>query len=335
MKASSKALVRKGYFSGILSGMTWGLDTVLLGVVMAMAPFVNDPILVIGGTFLCSLLHDAFAALWMCLIMGFKKRLRDFAKAITTRDGLFCMLGALFGGPLAMTFYILAIAKGGAALTATVTACYPLLGSAMAIVLLKEKMLMRGWLGLFICVVGIAWLGYSPSPEEAQSTIGGIMLAAVAAIGWATEGVVCGYGMKSGRIDPQLALFIREVTSGTAYLILTPIMLSSLPDTLSGLQTIFSYWPAWLTLLVTALIGMTSFFLWYTGIDLIGAAKALCLNVTYSFWAVAFTFIFFGGELSINVVVGSIMVISGVTLATLLPQRKSKIKSFQKPQPQI
>ena len=30
MKANTSALMRKGYTTGVLSGMTWGLDTVLI-----------------------------------------------------------------------------------------------------------------------------------------------------------------------------------------------------------------------------------------------------------------------------------------------------------------
>ena len=127
MKANSKALLRKGYLTGIGSGMTWGLDAVLIGMAMAMAPFVENPILLIGGTFVCSMLHDAFAAVWMFLIMGFKGQLKEFIPAIISRDGKFCMLGALFGGPFAMTFYMMGISVGGAPLAATVTSCYPLL----------------------------------------------------------------------------------------------------------------------------------------------------------------------------------------------------------------
>lgn len=44
MKANTSALMRKGYTTGVLSGMTWGLDTVLIGVAMAMAPFVENPV---------------------------------------------------------------------------------------------------------------------------------------------------------------------------------------------------------------------------------------------------------------------------------------------------
>lgn len=323
MKANTSALMRKGYSTGVLSGMTWGLDTVLISVAMAMVPFVENPVLLIGGTFICSMLHDAFAALWMLIIMGCKGRLKELWPAFKSKDGLFCALGALFGGPLAMTFYMLAIAKGGAALTATVTACYPLLGSAMAMVILKEKVRLRGWLGLLICIMGIIYIGYTPADDTDVNIVGGIMLAAVAAIGWATEGVVCGYGMKAGNVDPQMALLIRELTSGIVYILLVaPIMVGGYENLVTGTCAVFSDTACWLTLFFTALIGMISFFCWYTAIDLIGAAKALCLNVTYSFWAVVFTFIIVGSTLSVNIIVGSILVVAGVAVATLVSRKK-------------
>lgn len=323
MKANTTSLLRKGYATGIGSGMTWGLDTVLIGLVMAMAPFTENPVLVLGGTFICSMLHDSFAALWMLVIMGCKGRLKELGKALKSKDGLFCVIGALFGGPLAMTFYMLAISKGGPALTATVTATYPLLGSALALVVLKEKIPLRGWLGLMVCVLGIVYIGYTPGDEEANSVIPGIMLALVAAVGWATEGVVCGYGMKAGNVDPQMALLIRELTSGIVYtLIVAPMMMGGYAEMAEGAKAVFEYLPAWSTLLATALIGMSSFFMWYTGIDLIGAAKALCLNVTYSFWAVIFSFIIIGGTLSVNIIIGSIMIIGGVALATLIRKKR-------------
>lgn len=323
MKTMTPVMMRKGYATGILSGMTWGLDTVLIGVAIAMTPFVENPVLLIGGTVICSMLHDVFAALWMLVIMGYKGRLKDLMPAIKSKDGLFCVLGALFGGPLAMTFYMLAIAKGGAALTAIVTACYPLLGSAMAMLILKEKVRLRGWLGLLICILGIIYIGYTPGSEADVNVIGGIMLATVAAIGWATEGVVCGYGMKDGNVDPQLALLIRELTSGIVYLlIVAPLMVGGYKEMVIGTMAVFSDTICWLTLLFTALIGMSSFFCWYTAIDLIGAAKALCLNVTYSFWAVVFTFFLVGTVLSINIIVGSFMVVGGVAVATLVSRKK-------------
>lgn len=322
---------RKGIVTGVLSGATWGLDAVMLGVVMVMAPFVENPVLLIAGGVLCSALHDVFSAIWLFGYMGYKGRLGELAPAIKTKDGRWCALAAVFGGPLAMTFYTLAISEGGAALAASVTAIYPLLGTALAVLILKEKTGLQTWLGLVICVIGIIIIGWSPAGMENVNITLGVLLALVAAIGWATEGVLCGYGMKAGIIDPYLALLIRYATSAIVYIfIVSPLFGGGFIDAGLGIAAIFSYTPCWILLAITALIGMLSFLCWYTAIDNIGATKGLCLNVTYSFWSVFFTLLlsiflpeYFSGALSWFIAIGSILILGGVTMATLY-QHKPK-----------
>jgi len=322
---------RKGIITGVLSGATWGLDAVMLGVVMVMVPFVENPILLIAGGVLCSALHDVFSALWLFGYMGYQGRLKELLPAVKTKDGRWCALAAVFGGPLAMTFYTLAISEGGAALAASVTAIYPLLGTALAVLILKEKTGLQTWLGLIICVIGIIIIGWSPAGMDNVNIMLGVLLALVAAIGWATEGVLCGYGMKAGIIDPYLALLIRYATSAIVYIfIVSPIFGGGFIDAGLGIAAIFSYTPCWILLAITALIGMLSFLCWYTAIDNIGATKGLCLNVTYSFWSVFFTLLlsiflpeYFSGALSWFIAIGSVLILGGVTMATLY-QHKAK-----------
>ena len=57
-------------------------------------------------------------------------------------------------------------------------------------------------------------------------------------------------------------------------------------------------------------------------INSIGASRALCLNVTYSFWAVIFGLFILGGEFSFNVVIGSIVIVLGVIVATVVSKPK-------------
>ena len=99
------------------------------------------------------------------------------------------------------------------------------------------------------------------------------------------------------------------------------MMLGSYGNAIEGTKAVFSYMPCWVLIFFTALVGMSSFFMWYTSIDLIGAAKALCFNVTYSFWAVVFTFILIGSQITWSIVGGSIMIIVGVSLATLIKRK--------------
>lgn len=316
---------RKGIISGVLSGATWGLDAVMLGVIMVMAPFVENPILLVAGGVLCSALHDVFSAIWLFGYMGSKGRLKELGGALKTKDGRWCILAAIFGGPLAMTFYTLAISTGGAALAASVTAIYPLLGTALAVLILKERTGLQTWFGLIVCVVGIIVIGWSPSGTENVNVTLGVLLALVAAIGWATEGVVSGYGMKDGVVDPYMALLIRYLTSATIYiLIVAPIFGGGFINAGIGIAAIFSYTPCWVLLALTALVGMVSFLCWYTAIDNVGATKGLCLNVTYSFWSVFFALVlslflpqYFSGALSWYIAIGSVLILGGVTMATL------------------
>jgi drug/metabolite transporter (DMT)-like permease len=316
---------RKGYISGILSGATWGLDAVMLGVVMVMAPFVENPVLLAAGGIVCSALHDIFSAAWLLGIMGVQGKLKGLRKAMMSRDGRYCMLAALFGGPLAMTFYTIGISVGGAALTASVTAIYPILGTALAVLILKEKTGLQTWIGLVISVIGIIVIGWSPSSGGETNLLLGILISLVAAIGWATEGVVSGYGMKDGNIDPKMALVIRYIVSSVVYLfIVAPIFAGGFVDSIGGYAAIFSDTSCWILLAVTALIGMSSFLCWYMSIDNIGASKALCLNVTYSFWSVVFTLFlslflpnYFSGIFTVYIAIGSVLIITGVTLATM------------------
>ena len=320
-----KTNLQKGLVSGILSGATWGLDAVMLGVVMIMAPFVENSVLLVAGGVLVSALHDLFSTIWLLIYMGLKGRLKDLKSALQTKDGRWCIFAAIFGGPLAMTFYTLAISTGGAALAASVTAIYPLLGTALAVIILKERTGLQTWLGLIICVIGIVIIGWSPSTDVDVNITLGVLFALVAAIGWATEGVVSGYGMKDGVVDPFLALLIRYLTSSFVYVfVVAPLFGGGFINAGIGLFAICSYPPCWVLLSITALIGMISFLCWYTAIDNIGATKGLCLNVTYSFWSVFFALIlsiflpnYFSGALSWYIAIGSILILSGVTMATL------------------
>lgn len=321
---------RKGLVTGVLSGATWGLDAVMLGVVMVMTPFVENPILLVAGGIICSALHDIFSSIWLFAYMGVRGRLKELPSVLKSRDGRYCALAAFFGGPLAMTAYTVAISIGGAALAASVTAIYPLLGTVLAVIILKEKTGRQTWVGLVICVIGIVILGYTPSGEGDVNVTLGVAIALIAAIGWATEGVVSGYGMKDGNVDPQMALTVRYLVSALSYiLIVAPIFAKGFGSSIEGYRAIFSYAPCWILLAFTALIGMLSFFCWYTAIDNIGAGKALCLNVTYSCWSVLFSLIlsmflpeYFSGTLTWYIAIGAICIICGVTLATLYKPKK-------------
>lgn len=165
---------------------------------------------------------------------------------------------------------------------------------------------------------GIAAISYAPGGCAGSKDSVGIILALFAALGWASEAVISGYGMKDGSVSPLIALTIRYLTSACTYILLVlPIYFTTHTAAVPGALAVLSYWPAVGMFALAALGGMTSVLAWYFAIDTIGAAKALCLNVTYSMWAVVFSIILVESAVTLRVFIGSACIILGVTVANL------------------
>lgn len=54
MKATTISDVKRGYIWGITSGMSWGLDTVLIGLIMSTTTFATSTSLLVSGALVCS-----------------------------------------------------------------------------------------------------------------------------------------------------------------------------------------------------------------------------------------------------------------------------------------
>ena len=152
-------------FYGLMSGILWGLDTVLLGIAIAMTPFIETEQAIFLAPFVSTFLHDLFSSIWMAIYMMFKKQIGKTIKAAKTRSGRFIMLGAILGGPVGMTGYLLAIKYIGPAYTAIISSLYPAVGAFFSFIFLKEKMKPSAIIGLLLSIAGIIALGYVPSGE--------------------------------------------------------------------------------------------------------------------------------------------------------------------------
>ena len=51
----------KGINYGILSGMLWGLDTVLTGFILSTAPFISNEKAILIAPIISAFLHDIFS----------------------------------------------------------------------------------------------------------------------------------------------------------------------------------------------------------------------------------------------------------------------------------
>lgn len=151
---------------GLTSGLLWGLDTVVLGIGLSMSPFIGTAEAIAFAAIASAALHDIFCAIWLLIYMGVRGRLGDTLAALKTRSGKAVILGALLGGPIGMTGYVIAINNIGAGYTAIISSFYPAVGAFLAFVFLKERMAPKQFIALLAALAGIIVMGYVSSGES-------------------------------------------------------------------------------------------------------------------------------------------------------------------------
>lgn len=267
---------------GIGSGALWGLDTVILALALALNPFATDA----HASLVSAALHDAVCALILLVFMAMRGRLKDTWRAIHTRSGRAVMVAALLGGPIGMSGYLLAIDQIGAGYTAIISTFYPALGTALAVLVLKERMRPRQVIALAVAIGAIIATSYT-STSVSGSALWGVLGALAAVVGWGCEAVILAWGMRDDAVDNETALQIRETTSGLTYLVLVVPLGGALSSTGQALTS-----PGAMGLVaLAAAAGTASYLFYYKAIDLLGAARAMALNISYSAWAVLFAFL--------------------------------------------
>lgn len=267
---------------GIGSGALWGLDTVILAIALALNPFATDA----HASLVSAALHDAICALILLIFMAMRGRLKDTWRAVHTRSGRAVMVAALLGGPIGMSGYLLAIDQIGAGYTAIISTFYPALGTALAVLVLKERMRPRQVIALAVAIGAIIATSYT-STSVSGSALWGVLGALAAVVGWGCEAVILAWGMRDDAVDNETALQIRETTSGLTYLVLVVPLGGALSSTGQALTS-----PGAMGLVaLAAAAGTASYLFYYKAIDLLGAARAMALNISYSAWAVLFAFL--------------------------------------------
>ena len=275
---------------GLTSGLLWGLDTVILGIGLAMSPYIGTAEAIALAAIVGAALHDVFCALWLFVYMAVRGRLKDTLAALKTRSGKVVMLGALLGGPIGMTGYVIAINNIGAGYTAIISSFYPAFGTLMAVLVLKEKMRPGQVVALMVALAGIIAMGYlSADTTVTGDAMVGLLGAAACVIGWGSEAVLCAWGMRDDAVDNETALQIRETTSALVYCIVVLPIFGAWAWTLTVVPSL-----ATSVVALAGLAGAASYLFYYKGISVIGAAKGMALNISYSAWAVLFGFILLG-----------------------------------------
>lgn len=312
------AYAKRGIVLALMSGMIWSFDGLTLGKGLGHAPF-NSPLVWMLAPLLAAGLHDLCAAVFCFVWNTAQGRGREVFRTLVSKPGRFCILGALFGAPLGMGGYLMAVSLAGPAYTLPITSLYPAVAAVLAAIFLKERISRRAWAGLGLCVIGGIVIGYTP-PEASGSEYFylGIAFAFLAAFGWAAEGVCVTSGMDF--VEPAVALNIYQITSACLYaLIIVPGVLLYMSWGGSGFSAGNFLGHAFTSaglpfILLAGIIGCTSYRCWYKAMNMTGVSRAMALNITYSLWGVLFSALFTDIEITRNLVVGSVVIFTGMFL---------------------
>ena len=285
---------------GILAAVTWALETVIIGIALAMSPLVNNAgEAIFLAPFISTFLHDACSAVFSWIYNGVRGKLGSVFRALfKTKSGKWVVIAAIIGGPVGMTGYVMAVTYMGASIAAIASAIFPAIGSVLAYIFLKEKMKWYQWLFLALTILGVYGLSYSTELAP-KSYLLGILGALLCAFGWGIEAVILAKCLKDPEVTDEYALQIRQTTSAIFYgAALLPILgllgfreggLNPWGFTLSLFQG-----TGWLlpTVAIAGLFATVSYLFYYKAIAKIGASKAMALNITYTAWAMIFALIY-------------------------------------------
>ena len=303
---------KKGISKGVFSALTWGLDTVISGIILSMEPFAGH-VSLLFAPLVAVFLHDFLGAIWLLIYLTIKGEVVDFFKVFKKKEALYAAAAGVLGGPIGMGGYYLAIKYIGPSYSAAISSVYPIMGAILAAILLKEKLNKKGWMGLIIGVVGVVLLSMDGS--GGSISIKGLLFALLPVIGWGSESIISSIGMKEEELTPVQVLNIRLLASGGTFaaIVLPLIHGYGLVENLFtvNIQTL-------LLIVLVALIGAISLSSYYSAINDIGAVKAMVINITYVIWAVVFSLFMGTATITVSKVlfIGLIFVGSAFVIAS-------------------
>lgn len=310
-----------GILLGVIVGLAWGLDGVLMGEVGKSSIFSNFEL----SPLVTALFHDGFALFWISLSLVFSKQLVGAFKLLKTKKGLVTIVAAIVGAPVGMSAYLLAIKYAGAPYASSISVIYPGVGAILSYFILKEKLSVRAMVGIAVSLFGSFMLGFNPSADVPETFFKGVLFALVAVAGWALEGVIVGFAMKKIKNEehiqatPQQFLCVRYLTSLASYaLVVVPLVGGyEVAGKVISSGLVFKY-------AGIAILGAITYLAWYKAVDLIGAAMGTALNSTASLWSIIFSALLFGAKITLPLAIWGCVIVLGVFIFAIDP------KSFKK-----
>ena len=316
-----KSNVFIGNTAGIFSGITWAMNTVLIGIALTLNP-LGDPYLAFFAPFLSNFLNDFFLFIWTTGALILRGKAKEIIPSFCSKNGVMLIVAGILGGPLGMLFYILGVKYAGAAYASIISSTYPVLGAIIARIFLKEKLPIKTYLGLILIIIAIIFIGYKPGSlavDKSHLSLG-LLFSFLSALSWGIQGVFLSWGMKKETISQHMTLVITVFSSLVVDVVIILPIIGALKYV--GI-TVFSH--SGLIAFIAAAIGAFSTYLYYVSVHKIGPSRAMGLNITYGLWAVVLQVLFMHSKMDYKLLLAAILIIIGVILG--VARKKEMVES--------
>lgn len=327
-----------GIVIGLGAGVAYGFQGIVLGEAGTLSPFADPSYglwLICVASLVTSGLHEIFAGVWALVFNQARGTgLREYGRLLKTKMGWMLMGGALVGGPLAASAYLIAINLCGPTYAAAITAFFPVIGQVLGSIFFKEKIKGRAWIGILLVVIGSLVVGFAPPEGVYPHFYVGIIFAIISAVLWAVEGIIVTYA--NDIVDAYVPVGVfRSFGAGLVdLLILVPLCGAIGGVGLSGFGMIVDAFAAgWPVILVAiaAIGGAFNYLAFYSAMSMTGVGRAMALDVTYGVWSILFGFAFqalglIEYSITTMAVIGVIVIVAGTILVIANPKELLQLR---------
>ncbi|WP_010262405.1 DMT family transporter [Treponema primitia] len=320
---------RKGIIWGLIGGALYGFVSLFQTLGSSTEPLNSSIGLgLFVVPFVIGCLQDTMASIWMLLMNLKKGKGKEYFRVLRTKPGRLIIVASIFGGMLATASFATGVFLAGPIYPVAISATCPAVGAILSRTFLKEKISLRGWIGVFVCVAGAIIISWMITPGESYPHFYlGIIAAGVSSLAWALEGNLACSCMDF--IDPDIAVGIRQFVSAIIFFI-TLLFISGY--NLSAIKLLIATIPTsgFLFLCASGFASGFSCLYYYKSNYACGTARGMALNVTYTLVAAVIAFLFLGSKLTINFIIGLITLIFGVVLIAGNPKELFSLRNIIK-----
>lgn len=223
----------------------------------------------------------------------------------------FLLVSGILGIGLGDTFYFEALNNLGARRTLLLEALAPPLAALIALLTLQESLNLTAWAGIFLTVLGVAWVISERVPGTGNKVVNplrGISFALLSAIGQASGAVLSRAALSTTTINPLWSTLLRIVGGVSILLLWMPLQKQS------------SWWQPLQSKKLLGIIAITALFSTYLGIWLqqtaikytaTGIAQALISTSPLFVLPIA---LWMGEKVSFRAFLGVLVALGGIAL---------------------